>query len=253
MRLLCYPTSGKPPQIRPASQRRAWMDASPNGYAYRCLPLTIANSHGWEILSAEDHEAIWNGGPGTKDITCRSTGDGRFRVMSHFGSGIITFDIGCLFRTDPAVNLMVTGPLNAPKDGIAPLPGIVETDWATATFTMNWLFTRPNHVVRFAKDEPICFIFPLARGLIESAEPEIRALESDPALHADYQRWRESRSQFLKDLPHPGTTASQQKWQKAYFRGELPGGSPGSEAHQTKLQVKEFVDRSAAAAPKPGR
>jgi hypothetical protein len=159
---------------------------------------------------------------------------------------VLTFDIGCLFRTEPGVNLWVSGPVNAPKDAIAPLTGIVETDWAPYTFTMNWLFTRKNQLVRFVKGEPVCCIFPLARGLIESVEPEIRSLESDPALRADYLGWRVGRSQFLKDLPKPGSPAHESKWQKTYFRGQRPDGSAGSPAHQTKLQLKEFEDRSAA-------
>jgi hypothetical protein len=27
------------------------MDASPEAFAYRCLPLNIANAHGWGILT----------------------------------------------------------------------------------------------------------------------------------------------------------------------------------------------------------
>lgn len=251
MQLLCYPTSDKPPQIRPASQHRAWMDRTPEGYAYRCLPLAIANCHGWEILADQNYEAIWNGGPSRQDITVRSAGDGELRLTSHFGAGVLTFDIGCLFRTDPGVNLWVSGPVNAPKDAIAPLTGVVETDWAPYTFTMNWQFTRKNQLVRFGKGEPVCLIFPLARGLIDSVEPEIRSLESDPVFRDDYVAWRDGRAAFLKELPQPGSLANQSKWQKAYFRGKLPDGKAGTGAHQTKLQLKEFADRTEKVAAKP--
>jgi Family of unknown function (DUF6065) len=43
-----------------------------------------------------------------------------------------------VFRTPPGCNLYVRGPANSPKDGIAALEGIIETDWSEATFTMNW-------------------------------------------------------------------------------------------------------------------
>ncbi len=46
----CYLPEGQTISIRPAPQTRAWMDATPDQYAYRCLPLNIANSHGWELL-----------------------------------------------------------------------------------------------------------------------------------------------------------------------------------------------------------
>src|ERR1700730_4059402 len=57
MRLKCYALYPNPPRLVPARPERAWMEAFPARHAYRCLPLTIANSHGWEILSLEaDHE-----------------------------------------------------------------------------------------------------------------------------------------------------------------------------------------------------
>src|SRR5271165_1161304 len=50
MDFLCYLHEGWQPLIRPAEPTRAWMDATPEAFAYRCLPLNIANAHGWEIL-----------------------------------------------------------------------------------------------------------------------------------------------------------------------------------------------------------
>src|ERR1041385_6719912 len=139
MKLLCYPASGPPPDIRPAPATRAWMDASPVGYAYRCLPLNIANAHGWEILNPSAYDATWDDGVDKSAIQISGAG-----AISHFGCGVFTFHVMALFRTEPGWDLFVTGPVNAPKHGIAPLTGVVETDWAHSTFTMNWKFTAPG-------------------------------------------------------------------------------------------------------------
>ena len=124
MKLICYPVTTGGVDLRPAPRERDWMDTSPDGFAYRCLPLVIANGHGWEILSQARHEVVWSGGVGAEDVEVTTHGDGAQRAMSHFGSGVVTFDVGCVFRTEPAVDLWVTGPVNAPKDGIAPLSGV---------------------------------------------------------------------------------------------------------------------------------
>ena len=49
--LICYVREGWAPRVVPAAPRREWMDATTESFAYRCLPLAIANSHGWEMLS----------------------------------------------------------------------------------------------------------------------------------------------------------------------------------------------------------
>src|SRR5438094_1905443 len=74
--------------------------------------------------------------------------------------------------------MMDLDPTNSSKDGIAPLNGIIETDWAHSTFTMNWRFTRAC-TVEFAIGEPICLFFPIQRGVLEMLRGEFRMLEAN--------------------------------------------------------------------------
>lgn len=181
MRLMC--DTGRHSQIRiaPAAVRRDWMDKTQQRSAYRCLPLNIANAHGWVILNGVPIMVEWNGADGVDAITIKSLDDSASQTAaSIFGSGVLTFPVDGLFRTDPGYDLMVMGPANAPKDAIQPLTGIVETDWSPFPFTMNWKFTRPHAPVTFERDEPICMIFPMARGLVEAVEPEFRLFENEP-------------------------------------------------------------------------
>ena len=143
-------------------------------FAYRCLPLSIANAHGWEILCGTGFTAVWNGGTGLDAVTITTDAGGDAIALSHFGSGVLTFHVPCLFRTDAGVDLMVSGPINRPKDAIAALTGLIETDWSPYSFTMNWQFTRPHTAVRFEKGEPFCHLMPVRRGEIEAVEPELR-------------------------------------------------------------------------------
>jgi hypothetical protein len=41
------------------SVERGWMDATGDSFAYRCLPLAVANAHGWEILCVRGFIARW--------------------------------------------------------------------------------------------------------------------------------------------------------------------------------------------------
>jgi hypothetical protein len=243
MRLICYPTSGDLPKIVPAPVERSWMDRTPQDYAYRCLPLNIANAHGWFILNPVPFVAEWDGWFGLEALAVRPACAGApILASSHFGSGVLTFHVNALFRTEPGYDLLVTGPLNQPKDAIQPLTGIVETDWASFTFTMNWKFTRAQTPISFEADEPFCMIFPIKRRLIETVEPEICPLEADPDLYQAFVRWVESRNRFNEGLKVPGSEARNHKWQKDYFRGSGRFGAPPSD-HRTKLRVKEFVRR----------
>jgi hypothetical protein len=243
MRLICYPTSGDPPKLVPAPVERDWMERTDSGFAYRCLPLNIANAHGWLILNEAPFTALWNGDPGLDGVTVSAASpEGVILGSSHFGSGVLTFNLNGLFRTEPGYDLLVTGPLNRPKDAIQPLTGIVETDWSPFTFTMNWKFTRKLTPVAFERDEPFCMLFPVRRGEVEQVEPEIRPLAEEPGVCAAYTAWANGRKAFNEELKVVGSEAQTEKWQKDYFRGsDRYGDSP--EDHRTKLRAPGFVDR----------
>lgn len=238
--LTAYVLDGHELRIRPASVEREWMDNTGQRFAYRCLPLNIANTHGWELLCPTGFSAIWDGGAQLDSIRVAMDADGASPALSHFGSGVLTFHVPCLFETDPGVDLYVTGPVNRPKDGIAPLTGIVETDWSPYTFTMNWLFTRPGASVRFEVDEPFCHIFPLQRGQLESVVPVLRNLSERPDLEEEQRSWSVSRSDFNAKLADPQSQASQDKWQKSYFKGVTPSGKPAPNGHASRLRLRPF-------------
>ena len=240
-KLVGYVTAGHTIEIRPAPLERSWMEATGERFAYRCLPLNIANTHGWEILCAAGFTAIWNGGAGLDAIALQPDAGTSLPVSSHFGHGILTFHVPCLFQTTPGFDLMVQGPINRPKDAIAPLTGVVETDWSPYSFTMNWLFTRPGTAVRFEQGEPYCHIFPLRRGEVENVQPELRQLSDDPALERQHGTWTAGRNQFNAELRRPGSQAQADKWQKLYYQGIDMEGRAIAPDHRTRLRVKPFA------------
>lgn len=258
MDFTCYLHPGWNPRIRPADPRRDWMDVTPESFAYRCLPLAIANAHGWEILCPMSFEAEWNGGTGTDAITLRLPpgAQGDLAPVSIFGHGVLTFHVFGLFRTPPGWNLWAGGSPNKMKDGIAPLTGVIETDWSPFSFTMNWRFTRPHHPVRFAQDEAICFLFPLQRGVIEQMQPQLVSLDRNPELMEQFMSWSRSRDAFRAEVERNPPKAASEHWQKRYFHGRDMSGETAVDDHQAKLRVKPFAPLGQAAAsakPAPKR
>jgi hypothetical protein len=239
-------------RITPAGRSRDWIDGMEGRWAQRCLPLLMANAAGWLLHNPIAFEAEWDGDPQPRGL--KVTFDGAPPpspvIQSHFGCGILTWSVPYLFRTPPGWNLLVRGPANAPRDGMSPLEGLVETDWAVATFTMNWQVTRIGHRLRFGADEPFCMIVPQRRGDLETFRPEIRTLTSDLDLLRSTQAWTESRHRvqvrkFLAEYADD-FAADRDAWERHYFRGTSPDGTSAS-VHQTRLQLCPFADMTLSA------
>jgi hypothetical protein len=243
--LTAYLINPKPPiAIVTAARGRAWMDATDQSFANRCLPLMMANQAGWQLLNPYAFQVVWTGQASKESILMSYAADvvEPLPASSHFGHGILTFQIPMLFRTSPGWHLMSKGPANLPKDGIVALEGITETDWSVATFTMNWQITRPNKTIAFAIGEPFAQLIPIRTRDLETFEPNLAPLESAPELETAYHTWRISRDKFNADLSVPGSTASTTKWQKHYIRGTSPTGDSAPKGeHMTNIRIREFA------------
>jgi|SRR5215217_1115664 len=241
MELECYPTNQRPPEIVPGRPQRAWMDAFAERHPYRCLPLSMANTTGWEILCPVGFTAEWNGGAHQDCITLTPDHphpDFHDFAKSHFSRGIITMHSGYLFRTPPGWSMWVQGPPNHIKDGIQPLQGLVETDWLPFPFTMNWMFTRPGRV-KFAKGEPFCFITLIQDRALAQVQPVTKSLTANTDLRKQYDAWYTQRSEFNARLMKQEPEAVRDAWQRYYFKGELPDNTgPAPAGHTNKRRLK---------------
>lgn len=241
--LYAYTRLGTNLQITRAAPDRKWMSDTGFNFANRCLPLRVANQAGWFILNPTSVAIRWNGGASPKDLSVSSSNEGSIGYgsvvcRSHFGFGIVTWSLPVLFRTPAGYNLWVRGPANYFRDGLYPLEGIVETDWAIATFTMNWKVTRPDVTITFHKDEPICMITPLPRHLLESFHPRLMDLGGAPELEDQVLHWADQRDAINERKTKGESPPSE--WQKHYYLGRTPKGDRFDD-HQTNLRLREFT------------
>ena len=230
--LVAYSLGSTTMKIVPAPAKREWMTATDQRFANRCLPLLIANQNGWLVLNNAGFTAEWSGNDALNSVSVTYDSGNWPLAGSYFGYGILTWSIPFVFRTPPGYNMLVRGPANSPKNAISPLEGIVESDWASSTFTMNWKFTAPFTTVRFEVGEPVCMIVPQRREELETFQPRIRTMDSDPELRDRHNAWAQSRKDFL-DRHSDG-------WQKDYFQGKHATGEASEQTHQTRLHLSEF-------------
>ncbi len=224
-----------------ADFRRDWMEASPSKFAYRCLPLTMANQTGWWIRNPVGFWAIWTGRPEPGSISFKFDAAGEVWknwINSQFGLGVITWNTPFLFRTKPAGSrLLIMGPANHFKSNLHPLTAIIESDWISMSFTMNWRVMTPNQPVRFDMGEPLFQVIPMASNIcldLERSKVTFQRLTDDPEVLASYMKWSEDRQKFHQQKA--AGQVRQDDWQKDYFQGKDAQGNPvAPNSHMTKI------------------
>jgi hypothetical protein len=223
-----------------APPQRDWMDATPSRFAYRCLPLTIVNQTGIWISNPVGFSAFWGGQPGPGGVSFLfDTAEDLWKnwITDQFGAGIITWNTPFLFRTRPqGSRLLVVGPVNSFKRFVQPLTALIESDWMSMSFTMNWKITVPHMTVRFEAGEPLLQIIPIASNVcndIEDAKVTYQRLADDPAVSRAYQDWHDGRRDF--HLKKKQGEVSPDGWQKDYFHGKDAIRHDYAPEHKTKV------------------
>jgi hypothetical protein len=216
-------------KISPGKVKRDWMDDTDN-HAYKCLPLNIANQHGWVAECPEDFVAIWDGGNELESIKIYP--EVHF-ATSHFAYGILTINVDFLITTDKNISIYVKGVPNFNVKNLYPLEGIVETDWLPFTFTMNYKFHTPGAAI-FKKGDPLFSFFPIERSFIESFKIESKPIKENEELFKKYEEYSNSRAKWLGDNT-PGV-------QKYYIDKRVVNSKQDVYNHKTKIKLDRIEE-----------
>lgn len=247
--LSCYRLHVDAVPVAPARPDREIFDR--NRHAYRCLPLSVANAAGWELLCPDGFTAEWDGGDSVESLKVYPDNPSEaFFAKSHFAFGVLTMEPGWLFQVSEGYGLWVMGSPNEPKDGIQALTGLVEADWLPYPFSVNWQFTRPGRI-RFEKGEPFAFITPTQIAGIAACQPRQLELNENPVLAADVAAWTRDRDEFMARLKARDAEALKTPWRRNYFRGHHPAGavSEPPKRHFNKLRAKPPLRPESIPAP----
>lgn len=227
--------------------RRDWMDQTTNKFAYKCLPLTIANTQGWVILNPCEFRVQWNGGPAQEDVVVTYSSKTRAKKYgtvwaSHFGSGILTLCLPYLVRTNvQGIGVRCSGPENQWLNGMHALTGIVESWGEPATFTMNWKLTMRRLDVIVPKGFPLVCLSPFDFRL-QAPLKVASYTEIPPLAHEAYTKWVEGRDKII----HDSTDEELKEYQGRYIRNIATDGNRLPTEHWKQLRMQEPAYSTAA-------
>lgn len=226
--------------LEPAPHERPWMDATENKFAYRCLPLTIANQAGWIVRAPFTFQAYWDDAlPAGRSIFLRAEDPAEAApwapwIGERFPGGILSIKLPYRFETDPGYGLVTRGPTNYFVHVAAPLESFVDTSAGPVELWMDWKLLEPNRALIFRKGDPLAMIAPYPLDLLEAVVPRSLPISDNAALEEAHALWSERRAAFIaRDDRAP------EEWQKDYFQGRNMAGER-QHAHKTRLNLKPF-------------
>ena len=146
--------------LSPMSIKRDWMDATSEGHAYRCFPVTQANVIGYSLSCKEDIEFEWDG---INDQT-----DQHIKIFSPEGSyagrgqSSISLDTGLIFRTDEDVSILAINPVNSFNDEFETMSSLISTSFFNNPFPLALKAKVPNKKVIIKAGTAVATLIPIS-------------------------------------------------------------------------------------------
>ena len=149
-------------EIKQLTIKRDWMDSN----AYKCLPITLANSYGWGVYSLEDVSLIWDGlmPQDEKDLFqnhIKILKGSEKSIKINNSNFTITLRTGLSFETKEDYTLLI-GP--APNEFISGLQGFTtlkSTSFYHQEIEAVYKICKANEIITIEAGKIICAILPV--------------------------------------------------------------------------------------------
>lgn len=188
------------PLIKQSRIKRDWMDETYNKHAYQCMPMTVANVMGWELILEEDLVVKWDGGNTPVSVISGGVQNGR-QVAFPSIIGIISIGMGWSINTEEGYSTWLTGSPNYFIDGAVPLAASIPSSWWPDEVQMNWKITKINEPVIFPAGSPFCYFNIYQDQLLPSVEFQIENLWDKKELMESRMRYSEVKMKNNSENP----------------------------------------------------
>jgi hypothetical protein len=174
MKITVYKNNQTRSKIEQTKVKRDWMDDTLDAHAYKCFPVSMANTIGWSISFLDDIEFIWDGISDTTPdhVTVLSGPVGVPTTVR--GNATISFYSGFYFDTPENVSMLQIVPPNFFVDGATPFTTVISTSVLKEAIPIAWRITRPNTVIKIPAGMPVATFIPISLKEYQNVELEIK-------------------------------------------------------------------------------
>jgi hypothetical protein len=170
MNIKVYKHENHPVVIQQTPVKREWMDQTADAHAYKCFPVSQANTFGWSISFTEDIEFIWDGISDPSPDHVKVLKDPGGICSTARGNGTISFYTGLFIETEENMSVVSIVPPNYFIDGAIPFTSVISTSFFDEAFPAAWKITRANEKITIPAGTPIITLIPISLGSLAEIE-----------------------------------------------------------------------------------
>lgn len=177
--------------------KRDWMDNTFDKHAYRCFPVSLANTLGWTFSYPEDISFVWDGISDSSDLHVKVL-KGEEYVFTNRANATISFNSTLNFRTQENISLLLMPVPNQFIDGVQGFTTIISTSVLDTALPYAWKITKANEVITIPANTPIVSIIPISLTDVQNTEVELYYENFDQAYYQKISEYGKTSGEITK-------------------------------------------------------
>lgn len=229
-----YKAPGYRVKIEQTKVQRDWMDATSDRHAYKCFPVSLANSIGFSISFLDDIEFIWDGISDSSPDHVTVLQGKNFCTTSR-ANGTINFISNIVFRTDKNTSMLSIVPPNHFIDGAMPFTSVISTSFFEDMLPIAWKITRPNTKILIPAGTPVATLIPISIKGLSNFELDVHDLRHS----LDHEIYQQKRADAWQKITSSGGFTN-------FYRDGVDYNGNKIGEHELKslvLNVNDYTDK----------
>lgn len=221
--------------IKQTRIKREWMDNTFSGHAYRCFPISLANSIGYELSLPEDITFIWDGIDDTSPDHIKILKGTKYCNTSR-ANATLSFKTGIIFKTNKNISMMHMPVPNLFNYDYQTYTSIISTSFYDIEFPSAIKVITPNKEITIKANSPFATIIPISLTEMSNTELILESLDKTQ----EYYNYQNEKAKAFNDI------TSQGEWADWYRNAvDHKGNSIGEhEVKSIKLSIKDMRDNN---------
>lgn len=216
--------------IKQTRLKRDWMDSTWQAHAYRCFPVQLGNTIGYELSLPEDLTFTWNGIENESERNVQILNGAKYAYTGR-GHATISIKTGITFKTPENMSIMQMPVPNWFHKDFISFTTVISTSWYWQELPCAIRILTPHKEITIKKDEPFATLVPVSLSTMSETKLILK----------EYQHWQRDVEYNREKMKAFEEIRKQNKWTDWYRNAvDHTGESLGKhEVKNLKLEIED--------------
>ena len=170
--------------IRQTRIKRDWMDATGEKHAYKCFPISLANTIGYELSLPINVSFVWDGISDASSDHIKILSGEEF-ISNSRANATVSFKTGIVIKSDKNTSFLHMPVPNLFNENYQTFTSIISTSFFDQEFPSAIRILKPDKAITIKADEPFATLVPISLKDMSNIELNLNNFDMDEKWYKD--------------------------------------------------------------------